>query len=95
MIKDNLRLVLIPNLTVSVSIIQKAATSNHLNNWSIDFVKEEYTKIVDHKFLRKTVINISPGEYFQVKSSANSLDCFLQFIDNKIVKPTYAGLEGA
>ena len=90
MIKDNLRLVLSPNLTISVSTIQNETTSNHLNNCSIDFVKEEYTKIGDHKLLRKTVINISPAEYFQLKFSANSIDSFLQFIDKKNVKPASA-----
>ena len=95
MIKDNLRLVLSPNLTIPVSTLQNA-TSNHLNNCSIDFVKAVYTKIGDHKLLRKTVINISPAEYFQLKSTANSIDSFLQFIDQKNVKPTSAELdEGA
>ena len=96
MIKDNQRLVLSSNLTISVSTIQNATTSNHLNNCSIDFVKEEYRKIGDHKLLRKTVSKISPAEYFQLKSSANSIDSFLQFIVKKNVKPTSAELdEGA
>ena len=96
MVKDNLRLVLSPNLTISASTIQNATTSNHLNNCSTDFVKEEYTKIGDHKFLRKTVISISAAEYFQLKSSANSIDSYLQFIDKQNVKPTSAELdEGA
>ena len=94
MITDNLRLVLSPNLTISVSTIQNATTSNHLNNCSIDFVKEEYTKIGDHKVLRRTVINISPAKSFQLKSSANSTDSF-QFIDKKNFKPTSAEPDGA
>ena len=95
MIKDNQRLLLSPNLIISVSKTQHVSTSKHLNNCSIDFVNEGYTKTGDQVFLRKTVINITPAEYFQVKSSANSVDSFLQFIDNKNVKPAYAELDEA
>ena len=96
MIKDNLRLVLSPYLTISVSTIQNATTSNHLNNCSIDFVEEEYTKNGYHKLLRKTVIDLSPAEFFQLKSRAISIDSFLQSIDKKNVRPTSAELdEGA
>ena len=96
MIKYNLRLVLSPNLRVSVTTLQNALLSNHLNNCLKDFVKQEYTKIGDHKLLSKTFVNIAPAEYFQLKSSANSIDSFLQFIDEKNVEPTSAEIdEGA
>ena len=54
MIKDNQRLLLSPNLLISVSKTQHVTSSNHLNNCSIDFVNEGYTKIGDQVFLRKT-----------------------------------------
>ena len=84
--KENLQLVLSPNLTISVSTSKHVVISNHLNNCSIDFVQKEYTKDGDHNNLWKLVFNVSPAEFFQLKSSANSIDFFLQFIDNKNVK---------
>ena len=61
MIKDNLWLVLSPNLTNSVGKSQQMATSSHLNNCSIDFVKDEYTKNGDHKLYGKQLsLNLQP-----------------------------------
>ena len=88
MIKNNVRLVSSPNLRNSVSTTQHVATINHLNNCSLDFVKEDFTEFGDQKFLRKAIINIPTAGYFQLESSANCIDSILQFTENNNVQPT-------
>ena len=80
MIKNNLRLFSSPNLRNSVSSTQHVATSNHSNNCSLDFVKEDFTEFDDQKLLLKEIINMPTAGYFQLESSANCIDSFLQFI---------------
>ena len=76
MIKDNLRIFSSPNLRNSVSSTQHVATSNHLNSYS----KKVFTEFADQKLLRKAIINMPTARYFQLDSSANCIDSFLQFI---------------
>ena len=76
MIKDNLRIFSSPNLRNSVSSTQHVATSNHLNSYS----KKDFTDFGDQKLLRKAIINMPTASYFQLDSSANCIDSFLQFI---------------
>ena len=44
--------------------------------------KEEYKHVGVHKLLRRAVIQLSLSEYFQLKSSFNSIDSFITFIND-------------
>lgn len=46
-------------------------------------MKEHYTQIGSHKLLARTVINLSPVEFEQLKLSTDSVASFLKFITNE------------
>ena len=56
MIKDNIRLDLLPNPAIPVETTEQVANKNHLNTFSLDFNNEESTTIPDQKLSRYAVI---------------------------------------
>ena len=89
--KDNLRITLSPNLTLTV--IKPTLTTYNSNNIDIKLVKEEERFIGQHKLLRKGIINFTVAEFLQLKSTIPTIHSFLSFVSTEDVQPDTAEID--
>ena len=82
--QKNLQLTLSPNLSLSVTTTSEATGEADAR---IKLVEDEFKQVGSHKLLRNGVIQLTASEYSQLKSSLQSIDSFISFV-NQIDKQT-------
>ena len=75
--KDSLRLTLSPSLSLSISTLKETKSEPE-----IKIIKEEFKQVGTHKLLKKTVIQLTQIEYALLKTSFNSIDSFINFVNS-------------
>ena len=88
--ENNLQLTISPNLNLSVTTTSGATRDADVR---IKLVKDEFKQVGSHKLLRKGVIQFTASEYSQLKTSFESIDRFIGFV-NQNAKQTTTGFHG-
>ena len=88
--ENNLQLTLSPNLSLSVTTTSEVTRAADAR---VKLVKDDFKQVGSHKLLRKSVIQLTASEYSQLKSSFESIDSFISFV-NKNAKQTTTGSDG-
>ena len=89
--KDNLRLTLSPNLSLSVSTTSDSTVDT---DPKIRIVKDEVKQVGSHKILRKGVIQLTANEYTRLKASLNSIDSFINCVNQNAQQTNSRSDEG-
>ena len=87
---NNSQLTLSPNLSLSVTTTSEATREADAR---LKLIKDEFKQAGSHKLLRKGVLQLTASEYSQLKSSLESIDSFIGFV-NQIAKQTITGSDG-
>ena len=88
--EHNLQLTLSPNWSLSVTTTLEVTRDAEAK---IKLVKDEFKQVGSHKLLRKGVIQLTASEYSQLKSSFETIDSFITFV-NQNAKQTTTGSDG-
>ena len=88
---NNLQLTVSPNLSLSVTTTSEAIREVDAR---IKLVKDEFKQFGSHKLLRKGVIELTASEYSQLKSSLESIDSFISFVNQNAKQTTTGSDEG-
>ena len=89
--KDSLRLTLSPNLSLSVLTTSDTTVDT---DPKIRIVKDEVKQVGSHKILRKGVIQLTANEYTRLKASLNSIDSFINFVNQNAQQTNSRSDEG-
>ena len=76
--EHNLQLTLSPNLSLSVTATLEVTRNAEAK---IKLVKDEFKQVGSHKLLRKSVIQLTASEYSQLKTSFETIDSFITFVN--------------
>ena len=83
--EHNLQLTLSPNLSLSVTTTLEVT---HDADARLKLVKDEIKQVGSHKLLRKGVIQLTASEYSQLKTSFETLDSFITFVNQNAKQTT-------
>ena len=75
--EHTLQLTLSPNLSLSVTTLEVTRDAEA----KIKLVKDEFKQVGSHKLLRKGVIKLTASEYSQLKTSFETIDSFITFVN--------------
>ena len=85
--EHNLQLSLSPNLSLSVTTTLEVTRDAEAK---IKLVKDEFKQVGSHKLLRKGVIQLTASEYLQLKTSFETIDSFITFVNQNVKQTTTA-----
>ena len=88
--EHKLQLTLSPNLSLLVTTTLEVTRDTEAK---IKIVKDEFKQVGSHKLLRKGVIQLTASEYSQLKTSFETIDSFITFV-NQNAKQTTTGSDG-
>ena len=88
--EHNLQLTLSTILSLSVTTTLEVTRNAEAK---IKLVKDEFKQVGSHKLLRKSVIQLTVSEYSQLKTSFETIDSFITFV-NQNAKQKTTGSDG-
>ena len=86
--EHNIQPFLSPNLSLSVTTTTLELTLDA--EAEIKLVKDEFKQVGSHKLLRKGVIQLTASEFSQLKTSFETIDSFITFVNQNAKQTTTA-----